>query len=143
MRNSFAVMLILSMVMSFAACSKKEEETTEKVPDAPITSEWSFTYMKIDDWDTTREQWEQGNTADPANRLPIPTFVASDKEHGVLNYNDRDRNCRITIQNDGSYALEFDGSDVVMLGQISGNKLTITYKGESKMTIEFVAITKN
>ncbi|SCW26879.1 hypothetical protein SAMN02910456_00163 [Ruminococcaceae bacterium YRB3002] len=137
-KSAFAVVIIFSMIMSFAACGNSEP--TEKVPDAPITSSWDFVSMKLNDDLVTKADWIEVNESDPANAVPVPTFSSADGESCVLNYNNADRAGKLSVQPDGGYVISFDDAKAALVARVTGNELTITYRGESKLELTFRAV---
>ncbi len=123
--------LILSCLLS--GCGSGSETVYDEDGNASITSEWRLVEFTVND-----------NTTVIANDPPLvriftahlnPAFSCPDGTNCTLR-NGRKSHSGTVTKEDGKYMITFDDTSVAMIGEISGNVLTLQKAG-GKLEIVF------
>ena len=127
-----AVILMISIVFSFAACGKTDSGATEA---ATISSKWVFAKITREDWSTTKTELEAMNTAFPEKAFPVPEFTCEDGTNCTLQYAGKNHSGVIELKEDGSYSISNKGK-VWGTATIVDNRLNLVL-GDNVALLEF------
>ena len=118
--SALSVLIILAMVLSFAACSKTDN--------APISSNWKFDSVK------------SGVTSQQASDLSeeeIPILFIDNEYNVIYNRVGKYHYGWIAEQNNNKYRIDFSDSTKSMTAKITGDTMTVSVEGDSNNSMIF------
>ncbi len=105
-----SVIIAIALVFTLCACAKKD--------DAPITSNWKYVS-------------EEGNVDDE------PVFVCDEDLNIALYLNGKVHYGMATLQDDGTYRVEYNDSDNYMIATITGDTMVLAVQNNTDLKMEF------
>lgn len=147
-RCVLSILLVLSVAMASAACSKKTKaqnevagisrpySATESQDTSVLTGSWEFSYIIKDNWSQSRQEWETLNKLNESQALPVPTFSCKDGTNCVLQLNGKEHGGSLVPNSDGTFDIVDENGKTWGSVSVEGKRLRVEL-GDGVATVNF------